>query len=145
MKPLAYQVLEIPTSLHAAMLAQAEAELPNECCGLLAGRIVGEVGRVVERFPLVNKLASPVAYLSEERSMFDAMRAIDRLGLEWLAVYHSHPTSPPFPSRRDREESCGASVMHLIVSLMDRPIVVRAWWLTASEQREADWRIDPSA
>ena len=52
--------LLIPRSLLDAVLAHARAELPNECCGLLAGTVEEGVGRVVARYPLVNELAEAV-------------------------------------------------------------------------------------
>src|SRR5438270_778344 len=60
--------LQIPRPLFDEMLAQAVAELPNECCGLLAGR----AGRVSHRYPLTNALASPVRYESDPQAMFAA-------------------------------------------------------------------------
>src|SRR5262245_30635694 len=122
------------------MIAQARAELPNECCGLLAGRMEGEDGRVEVCFPLVNAAASPVEYLSDPRSLFDADRAMRKLGIDLLAVYHSHPTSEPTPSRKDCECNFSEEVMNLIVSLKGEP-AVRAWWLTAEAFREADWEV----
>jgi proteasome lid subunit RPN8/RPN11 len=91
------------------------------------------------RYPLVNAAASPVEYLSDEQSMFAADKDRRRRGLEWLAVYHSHPTSDPVPSRKDRERNYSPDVMNLIVSLRGPTPVVRAWWLTATEAREATW------
>src|SRR5262249_30335244 len=54
-----FRLLQVPRSLYAEMTAQAEAEAPLECCGLLAGLIEGDVGRVVQRYPLINAAASP--------------------------------------------------------------------------------------
>jgi proteasome lid subunit RPN8/RPN11 len=86
------------------MLTQARAELPNECCGLLAGRLDPVAVRHVQAcYPLVNALARPTAYLSEPRSMFAAMRDMRELGIDVLAIYHSHPSSDPIPSRTDRD------------------------------------------
>ena len=51
--------LIVPAALYEAMVAQARAEQPAECCGLLAGVVEGGIGRVTERYPLVNELASP--------------------------------------------------------------------------------------
>src|SRR5438105_153199 len=50
---------------------------------------------VVQRYALVNTAASPTEYLSDPRSMFEAVRDMRRLGLEIVAIYHSHPTSAP--------------------------------------------------
>ena len=67
------------------MLEQAQAELPNECCGLLAGRVADGVGRVEMRYPLVNELTSPVEYSAEAMSLFAAfkdMRALNNKRVE---------------------------------------------------------------
>jgi proteasome lid subunit RPN8/RPN11 len=135
--------LQIPRQLYENMIAQARAELPNECCGLLAGHSLPdqELARAVEAFPLVNAAASPVEFLSEPHSMFEAERAMRRLGLDLLAVYHSHPTSHPIPSRTDLARNYSESVINLIISLQSEPPEVRGWWLTAEEYREADWEI----
>src|SRR5262249_23189887 len=46
--------------------------------------------RVERRYALVNSAASPTEYLSDARSMFEAVRDMRPLGLEIVAVYHSH-------------------------------------------------------
>jgi proteasome lid subunit RPN8/RPN11 len=137
----------LPRVLYEEMLAQARAELPNECCGMLAGRIEPAPGDslprafVLRRLPLVNAAASPVEYLSDDKSMFQAVRSMDREGLDTLAVYHSHPTSDPVPSRKDREQNYSTNVVNLIISLKGPEPLMRGWWLTAEDYREADWLI----
>jgi proteasome lid subunit RPN8/RPN11 len=137
--------LHLPRRLYEEMLAQARVELPNECCGLLAGRIErqGEsaVGVVLRRYPLVNSAASPVEFWSEPRGMFEAERDMRRHGYELLAVYHSHPTSVPVPSRTDLERNYSPDVMNLIVSLKGSKPDVRGWWLDAVGYREAAWEL----
>jgi proteasome lid subunit RPN8/RPN11 len=136
--------LLLPAQLLAEMIAQARAELPNECCGLLAGRLEGEVGRVEARYALVNAAASPTEYLSDWQSMFEADRARRKGGLEFLAVYHSHPCSDPIPSRKDMDpdrNGYGDTVVHLIISLKGGEAAVRGWWLTPGAFREADWEV----
>jgi [CysO sulfur-carrier protein]-S-L-cysteine hydrolase len=137
-----FQVLSIPRSVYEGMLWHALAECPLECCGLLAGVVrEDDVGEVHLRYPLLNAAASPVEFESEPRSHFSADRDIRRQGLEVLAIYHSHPTSEPVPSRKDRERSWSADVVNLIVSLATTPPKVCAWWLTAETYREAEWAI----
>lgn len=123
------------------MLAQAQAELPNECCGLLAGTIIthgaDRIGQVERRYPLVNAAASPKEFLSEPKSMFAAVRDIDRHKLDMLAIYHSHPTSDPVPSKKDRLDNYSPEVMNLIISLKSAEPTMRGWWLTAEDYQEA--------
>ena len=133
--------LLIPRRQYDAMLAQAKAELPNECCGLLAGLIEeSQVGRVLERYPLVNNAASPIEYLANDRTLFDAFRDMHERNLDLLAVYHSHPVTDPVPSKTDLERNYFENVMHLIISLKTKEPVMRGWWLAEKEYREADWK-----
>ena len=137
--------LIVPRLIYDEMIAQARSELPNECCGILAGRPDAEVSlpfiTVVRRYALINSAASPTEYLSDARSMFEAVRDMRRLGLEIVAVYHSHPTSPPVPSRTDLKRNYSSDVMNFIISLQDRYAQMRGWWLEQNSFREADWRL----
>jgi [CysO sulfur-carrier protein]-S-L-cysteine hydrolase len=134
--------LLVPRTVYDAMLAQALAEQPDECCGLLAGGVEAGEGRVVARYPLVNELKSPTEYNAEPRGLFQAHRDMRDRGIEVLAIYHSHPTSPPVPSRKDRERNYSEDVVSVIISLASSPPEVRAWWLTARTHREAEWAVE---
>ena len=128
------------------MVAHAVAELPNECCGLLAGDIKQKadeapVGTVRRRFALINMEQSPREFVSDPHSMFDAVRQIDSEGLAILAVYHSHPTSDPIPSCTDLERNYSPDVMNLIISLKGEMPFVRGWWLKDSTYEAAAWRL----
>jgi proteasome lid subunit RPN8/RPN11 len=128
------------------MVKHALAERPNECVGLLAGRrALADTGtpapicRAIKRYPLVNELDSPVEFLSSAESMFAADRDMYRQGLEILAVYHSHPTSAPVPSRKDRERGYSPDVVNFIISLQSTEPAMRGWWIREDGYQEADW------
>jgi proteasome lid subunit RPN8/RPN11 len=138
--------LQVPENVLAAMIAQAVAEQPNECCGLLAGVLempdsaTTPIGRVVTRLPLVNELASATRYCSEARSLLHAHKAMREGGLELLAIYHSHPTTAAIPSRTDLADNpYEDAVVYLIISLASSPPLVRGWRLTAASYREEEW------
>ncbi len=136
--------LLLPRQIYNQMIEQARTEKPNECCGLLAGSndATGFVKTVTKALPLVNELARPTAYRSEPRSILAAYREIDRLGLDIVGVYHSHPTAPPNPSQTDLgNNSLGDQVVHVIISLTTDPPTVRAWRLFESNGIEADWEL----
>jgi proteasome lid subunit RPN8/RPN11 len=140
--------LQVPESVLAAMIAQALVEQPNECCGLLAGVLertkeaTTPIGRVVTCLPLVNALASPTRYCSDARSSLDADKAMRTEGLQLLAIYHSHPTTEPIPSRTDLADNpYEDDVVHLIISLATTPPLVRAWRLRADSYRVEEWDV----
>jgi proteasome lid subunit RPN8/RPN11 len=86
----------IPAPVRAAIVAHAEAELPNESCGLLL--LEGE--RAVEYVAAEN--ASPSPYFFELRLDPLVWADIGDRDVE-QAVVHSHISSPPRPSRTDVE------------------------------------------
>jgi len=126
------------------MLAQAVAELPNECCGLLAGQMEQGVGHVTLQLPLVNAVASPREFTADPTSLLAADKAMRSAGVEMLAIYHSHPTSEAIPSKTDLARNYhGDNMMNLIISLKSSQPEVRAWWLTATDYLPAEWRSEP--
>ena len=85
----------IPAEVRSALVEHAEAELPNEACGLLVLR-----DGTAERFvPGRNRAASPYRF---ELEVDPETWFLEDEGYE-LAVFHSHPSSPPRPSRTDVE------------------------------------------
>jgi proteasome lid subunit RPN8/RPN11 len=135
--------LHIPRHLYDAMLAQAVAEMPNECCGLLAGTARDGIGLVTQRYPLVNVAPNPAVEYLAEPGLPAAVRSARERGAEVIAIYHSHPTSAPLPSRKDRDMSpgWGEIMVHLIISLAAGEPEVKAWRLTATDSTEAEWRV----
>lgn len=132
--------LRIPLAIYEAMIQHAQTERPNECVGMLAGL---PDGLVVERYPLVNALADPRRFESDARSMFEAEKSRRARGLEFLATYHSHPTSPAVPSRLDLELNYSEDIMSLIISLLPPQPIVKGFWLRSNDYREAEFAILP--
>jgi [CysO sulfur-carrier protein]-S-L-cysteine hydrolase len=89
-------VVAVPAEVRQALAAHAEAEVPNEACGLLLLRD-GTAERYV---PGRNAAASPYRFELE----FDDPEIwfAEDDGYE-LAVFHSHLSSPARPSRTDVE------------------------------------------
>jgi proteasome lid subunit RPN8/RPN11 len=131
----------MPREIHDAIIAQAQAELPNECCGLFGGKPGGDVCTIEQYFPLTNAAASPVRYDAEPLDLLRASKAFRALGLDIVAIYHSHPTAPATPSRVDRVRNYSEETPNFIISLMSAEPVVRGWWLTAEDAKETDWEI----
>ena len=85
----------IPARVRAELRAHAEAEAPNEACGLVVAR-----DGVAERYVRgENGAASPYRF---ELEVPPETWFLEDEGYE-LAVFHSHLSSPPRPSRTDVE------------------------------------------
>jgi [CysO sulfur-carrier protein]-S-L-cysteine hydrolase len=86
----------IPPAVRAELVAHARDEEPNEACGLLV--LEGDVATRYERGR--NAAGSPYRFELEIDPEVWFLDEDD--GIE-LAVFHSHPSSPPRPSRTDVE------------------------------------------
>jgi [CysO sulfur-carrier protein]-S-L-cysteine hydrolase len=86
----------IGPEVRSALAEHADAEAPNECCGLIALRD----GAAERYIPGRNVAASPYRFELE----VDPVLWMDLWdeGYE-LAIFHSHLSSPPRPSRTDVE------------------------------------------
>jgi proteasome lid subunit RPN8/RPN11 len=129
--------LVIPGELLEAMIAHARTALPNECCGVLAGRIVEGTARVETHYAIGNDAASTSAYLSNARDLLNALKYVRAADHVVLAFYHSHPTTAPIPSRTDlRDNTWGETVAHVIIGNVTTDPELRAWWLGEREYSE---------
>ena len=113
----------IPAALRDEIIAHARDGLPNEACGILAGRD----GRVEQFFPAESDEPSPYYYRIEARDQIRIMNAIDDAGLDLVGIYHSHTSSPAFPSRTDAEQAFWPDAVYVIVSLAEQAADVRGY------------------
>ncbi len=104
------EALRITAAQWQQMRDQLQAALPEEACGLLAGRDA----RVESVYPLENAVHSPVRFVIDPGQQVAAMLDMEAQGQDLLAVYHSHPKGPPHPSGTDIHEAGYLGIVHLI-------------------------------
>ncbi|KPV41431.1 hypothetical protein AN478_02320 [Thiohalorhabdus denitrificans] len=105
-------VLRLPARLLNDLRAEAAARPDEEVCGLLAGH--GDTADT--RLPVENALHSPHAFDMEPAGLIDAMRRIRESGRELVAIYHSHPHGPAYPSATDVAANQYPEAAHLILA-----------------------------
>jgi proteasome lid subunit RPN8/RPN11 len=127
--------MRIGRSMVDRLVAQARAEAPNECCGVIGTRD----GRAVTLFPMRNAAASPLRYEMDPKEQLQVFQALDDAELEIGAIYHSHTRSAPEPSQTDINLAFYPDAVYLIVGV-EHPERddVRAW-------RIADGRVSEAA
>jgi proteasome lid subunit RPN8/RPN11 len=119
--------VKLAPALAEELIAHAVADLPNECCGMIAGA-AGVAHRVIRAG---NAQGGPFMYVMEPREQMRIMDEIDDSGDELLAIYHSHTRSAAYPSRTDVELAFFPDTLYLIVSVADRAApVIRAFRLS---------------
>ena len=133
------RVIEIPADTREAMIAYAREELPNEACGLLAGRD----GRVKRFYPIANEDRSHLTYRLDGKQQLLAESEMDQKNWEVVGVFHSHTHTEAYPSQTDRKRAfwpdpeTGMRVYgearYVIVSLRDQEPSMRAFWIEDAE------------
>ncbi|MGH9376048.1 MAG: Mov34/MPN/PAD-1 family protein [Terriglobia bacterium] len=112
--------VKVLSSVLDGMLEHACREAPAECCGLLAGSSSSQ--RVItEIFRAANALESRSEYFIAPQELIAALRKMRYLGLSHLGIYHSHPHSENFPSRRDLELAYYPSCSYFIIAPHKQP------------------------
>ncbi|MEE8441717.1 MAG: M67 family metallopeptidase [Spirochaetia bacterium] len=106
-------------SIRDEIVRQAETELPNECCGYLAGIRSGLDITVSKRFPMTNVDESSEHFAFDPNEQFTAIKAARAEGLDLVANYHSHPETPARLSTEDIRLANDTSSVYLIYSVVD--------------------------
>jgi proteasome lid subunit RPN8/RPN11 len=128
--------LTIPPHLLGEVYAQAEAERPRECCGVLGGARRAGAALAASRYPLRNDAARPESqFFAAPADLFAAMRRMRERREDLVAVYHSHPRGPAHPSATDLALAFYPEALLLIVTLLPRP-AARAFQIVGRAARE---------
>ena len=86
-------------------------ELPNEACGLLAGKDFN----IQKIFFISNQYKSPTRFLMEPLELLAAFNWMDDHNQDLLASFHSHPNGPNHPSVTDIKEFYYPGIESMIV------------------------------
>jgi proteasome lid subunit RPN8/RPN11 len=131
--------LRISRQLLDEIVAHAQADAPNECCGMIAAR----EGRAVAVHRARNAARSPrLAYHMDGREQYRIEMAIEDAGLELGAIYHSHPRSEPVPSQTDINLAMHPHALYVIVGLAGGAPDVRAYRIVDGAVEPATLEID---
>jgi proteasome lid subunit RPN8/RPN11 len=106
----------------AEIVAHARDESPRECCGIIAGRN----GAPEKLYRTRNVAAGNRLYEIDPAELIALeFRELPAQGTEIVAIYHSHPASPAYPSQTDLDLAFWPEVVYLICSLAepDAPVV----------------------
>jgi [CysO sulfur-carrier protein]-S-L-cysteine hydrolase len=121
--------LVIPKPIYRQMRRHVDRRTPMEACGLLAGKD----GMVSISHGIRNDARSPVHYRMNPKGQLRAFNRFEDLGLDMLAIYHSHPAGPPGPSPTDIREAMYA-VVYIIWSHRDDDWNANGFWIGENRQ-----------
>jgi proteasome lid subunit RPN8/RPN11 len=144
-----------------AIVAQAEGDFPNECCGFIIGSDSSEevrpIANIQNRKHAEDPKAFPrdarTAFLMEPKEHLVVLNEIDRRKLRLQIVYHSHPDHDAYFSPTDRAQACSfdpsqpdyPDTAHVVLSIRAARFVRAAafvWDPTAGEFIESSLEVE---
>ena len=131
-------IFYLPKLLWEQIFTHLQANLPDEACGLIAGKIYSEPYRWVANrvFEMENILHSPVRYRMDGRDQLAVFEKIDQAKLELIGVFHSHPSGPELPSETDLREWFYPEAVALICSRIVDKWICRGYMLLENRYQE---------
>ncbi|MDR3354760.1 MAG: M67 family metallopeptidase [Synergistaceae bacterium] len=110
-----------------AIAAYAKNGLPNEVCGLVAGRAEEGVKIIEKVYFMTNVDASREHFSIDPREQLSAVKDMRANGLALLGNFHSHPETPARPSEEDIRLAYDPSISYLILSLAGEEPMLKAF------------------
>jgi proteasome lid subunit RPN8/RPN11 len=132
-------MIDISVSPWQIMVAHAESTYPNECCGVMLGKIVGDSKSVTIATRLENVSAGSQAARYELRpeDLLNADKEARRLNLDLIGIYHSHPDCDAYFSETDLKNSC-PWYSFVVLSVKNGKFNHANSWLPNAEQSESE-------
>ena len=142
--------IALPRAMRDAMVEHAQAEAPNEACGIVIGdRSAADGGRALRWVPLRNPLLSPYRYAIDPDDLLRLTIETDAADEVFWAIVHSHVASPARPSPTDLREAHYPDALYVLVSLSPAEAdpatgaeSVRAWRIVDGGVHEVAVTID---
>ena len=101
-------MIKINSGAWETMVAHAQATFPDECCGVMVGKIDADGKSVTTAIALENayKGKQEDRYEIRPEDLLAADKNARAQGLDLIGIFHSHPDCDAYFSKTDLENSC---------------------------------------
>jgi len=126
-------IVRLKQSDYEAIIAHARSGLPNESCGLIAGKVDNDIKIIDKTYLLSNPDNSPEHFSIDPKEQLAAVKDMRLHGLSPLGNFHSHPATPARPSAEDIKLAYDPKASYLILSLAEETPVLKAFGIAGGE------------
>ena len=132
-------MLKIDSQPWGHMVKHAEATFPDECVGVMLGKIDGDEKMVTEALSMENVSQGPkqARYELRPQDLLAADQEARKRGLDVVGIYHSHPDCDAYFSETDLKNSC-PWYSFVVLSIKQGRFDHANSWLPNAEQTHAD-------
>jgi proteasome lid subunit RPN8/RPN11 len=133
-------MLNIKQTDHASIRRHGEEAYPNECCGVLLGRVTDEGTRTVTSTARCGNTRTDSAhnrYNIDPRDLVRIQREGRERGEDIIGFYHSHPDHPARWSSTDLAEAHWFGCSYVITSVeKGRAVLTNSFELTGNDESD---------
>ncbi len=136
-------MLVLTRDVYDAIVAHARRDHPDEACGIVAGAEGSDQPtRIVE---MQNAERSPTFYRFDSMEQFQVWREMEARDEEPVVIYHSHTSTPAYPSRTDISLASEPAAHYVLVSTRTEDAVeFRSFRIVDGEVTEEEVRVLPA-
>ena len=134
-------IIRLSYECYDEMVRYAKSELPNEACGLLAGKQDADGKEVLKVYYLTNTDHATDHFTIDPKEQLAAVKDMRANGYVQLGNWHSHPESPSRPSAEDKKLAYDPKASYMILSLMAENPVLNSFHIENNEVEKEDLRI----
>ena len=117
--PATGETITIRAEDYDKILEHCKKGLPEESCGLIAGKKDGNAYTIEKVYLLTNIDHSNEHFSMDPKEQLAAVKDARSHGLSLLGNFHSHPEPPSRPSEEDKRLAFDPTIEYLILSLME--------------------------
>ena len=101
-------MIKINSEAWKVMVHHAQSTFPDECCGVMIGKIDGVEKSVTAAVALENSYKGPQEdrYEIRPEDLLKADKDARAKGLDLIGIFHSHPDCDAYFSKTDLQNSC---------------------------------------
>ena len=118
------KIIRLDYRLYDELVEYAKKHLPEEACGLIAGKEI-DGGFTIEKIYYLENIDHATNHFTlDPKDQMLAIKDMRTQGLKPLGNWHSHPESPSRPSEEDIRLAFDSKASYMILSLMaDNPVL----------------------
>ena len=112
--------IAIPRKIIQNLLHHAQQAPGQEVCGLISSLN----NLPLRSYPIENTADKPESFFNlDPQQQIQAMAQMRENGEQLFAIYHSHPTSPAFPSSTDIAQATYPEALTIIITLKTKGVL----------------------
>lgn len=131
--------VKLPRFIVNQLLRYAQINPQREICGLMGARD----GVPANCYPVNNIASDPrQQFFMDPQDQIKVMRRMRERGEELFGIYHSHPETPPLPSKSDLAQAAYPEALYLIISLNTKGVLeMRGFRLQGKRYEEVELQL----